>query len=219
MVLETTAGIGLNLSIFGWRVRPHGPESAVIPEPDADAPRRSISSLRLYIGGVVLLIVGLTALAIYQSYWVPKVIISSSMYPTLRKGEFVFVDCRRGQVFGLNDVVMLEDPERPDGPVTKRIIAREGQTVRWDGRRLAVGEAELTQVRPVAEVLAAEPDVSVGMNRPAVQVEVGPDEVFVLGDNWGKSYDSFDYGPVPVDRLIGVVRYVYWPFSQRRAVH
>ena len=185
---------------------------------DDRASRKRVSTARLLVGGVVLLLVGLVGLAIYQSYWVPKRVVSNSMFPTLRRGEFVFVDCRRGLLFKVNDVVMFDDPTAPGSHVTKRIIAREGQVVEWDGERLSVDGAELAQITPRIGTLESDKSLARKMDREARRLEVGPEEVFVLGDNWGRSYDSFDYGPVKRSQVLGVVRYVYWPLSVRRAV-
>jgi signal peptidase I len=40
---------------------------------------------------------------------------------------------------------------------------------------------------------------------------VPPGAVFVLGDDRWNSLDSRRFGAVPIDRLVGVVRGVWWP--------
>ena len=46
--------------------------------------------------------------------------------------------------------------------------------------------------------------------------ELGPDEFFVLGDRSTDSDDSRDFGAVPADHLLGVVRAIVSPFARRR---
>ncbi|HVS19763.1 MAG TPA: signal peptidase I, partial [Planctomycetota bacterium] len=41
-------------------------------------------------------------------------------------------------------------------------------------------------------------------------LRLGPDELFVLGDNASESLDSREYGPVPLDAVIGVPVAVVW---------
>ncbi len=45
---------------------------------------------------------------------------------------------------------------------------------------------------------------------------LGPDEVFLLGDNSSASRDSREWGPVPVADLVGRVRAIVWPWPRRR---
>jgi signal peptidase I len=43
------------------------------------------------------------------------------------------------------------------------------------------------------------------------EVTLGPDEYFVLGDNREASTDGRAFGPVGWDRIVGEVRFAYWP--------
>jgi type IV secretory pathway protease TraF len=45
-------------------------------------------------------------------------------------------------------------------------------------------------------------------------IRLGPDEIFVLGDNLSTSIDSRRMGPVKTSTLDGVVDFQYWPFSR-----
>jgi hypothetical protein len=42
-------------------------------------------------------------------------------------------------------------------------------------------------------------------------VQLGPEQIFVLGDNSPESLDSRDFGPVPLSRVLGRPTWVLWP--------
>ena len=43
---------------------------------------------------------------------------------------------------------------------------------------------------------------------------VREDRLWLLGDNSGRSVDSRDFGPVPVDRVRGRIVWRYWPLER-----
>src|SRR6266508_6156197 len=45
----------------------------------------------------------------------------------------------------------------------------------------------------------------------AHELTLGPDEYLVLGDHRDASMDGRTFGPVGRDRIVGVVRFAYWP--------
>lgn len=73
------------------------------------------------------------------------------------------------------------------------------------------------QVRPGRVVLARFPDGELVVKRAAYAVETfsGADGWYLLGDNPEQSVDSRHRGPVPSERLLGVVRARVWPPGRR----
>jgi signal peptidase I len=51
--------------------------------------------------------------------------------------------------------------------------------------------------------------VRLGPSRP--ELLLGPDQYLVLGDHQEASTDGRAFGPVGWDRIVGVVRFAYWP--------
>lgn len=96
-------------------------------------------------------------------------------------------DLKRG------DVVTFWSPVKPDKLVCKRITGLEGDVVTLDRKR-----------RPEDEMQARNWDVMAlaeGDEKGTVRVPWG--HVWVEGDNWRKSADSNNYGPVSFDQCIG----------------
>lgn len=50
-----------------------------------------------------------------------------------------------------------------------------------------------------------------GTQGVAAPLRLGPDELFVLGDNASESLDSREFGPVPLDAVVGLPEAVVWP--------
>jgi signal peptidase I len=79
---------------------------------------------------------------------------------------------------------------------------------------LAVAELRLTIERlTVARDLYYTAEGALGTGSP---VALGPDEIFVLGDNSSDSRDSRVFGPVRLEELAGRATMVLWPLSAAR---
>jgi signal peptidase I len=124
------------------------------------------------------------------------------MEPTLLPGDHVLVVryLLRGPRRG--DVVVFADGS-DEGSFIKRVIGLPGDSVQLAGGRVLInGEA-------FAEDAYAHPSES-----PSDTVHIVPrDHVFLLGDNRDHSFDSREFGFVPIGALVGRARLVYWSSS------
>lgn len=125
----------------------------------------------------------------------------SSMEPTLHSGELVIVSKVHYwfQEPQRKDVVFFHLPQDPDQDYIKRVIGVPGD-------RIDIADG---QVRVNGQVLD-EPYLAYPTLYSGSWV-IPPGSLFVLGDNRNNSSDSHEWGPVPLDYVVGKALLVYWP--------
>ena len=124
-----------------------------------------------------------------------------SMEPTFSSGEFVIVN-KLAYKYGdphYGDIIVFHYPRDPEQEYIKRIIGLPGDRI-----QIEQGQLFINQI-PFSEPYIAE--------APTYQSEwtVPEDSLFVLGDNRNESSDSHNWGPVPLDYVVGKAQIVYWP--------
>jgi signal peptidase I len=124
-----------------------------------------------------------------------------SMEPTLHDGEFVIVNklaYRFGEP-GHGDVIVFRYPRDPQQEYIKRVIGLPGDRV-----QIVNGEVYINDERIDEPYVASAP-------RYQTEWTVPDNNLFVLGDNRNNSSDSHNWGPVPMENVIGRALFVYWP--------
>ena len=124
-----------------------------------------------------------------------------SMEPTLHNGEFVIVNKLAYRLGTPNhgDVIVFRYPRDPEQEYIKRIIGLPGDRVRIVNGQVYVNDELINE-----PYIAAAP-------RYQSEWTVPEQSLFVLGDNRNNSSDSHNWGPVPMDYVIGKALFVYWP--------
>jgi signal peptidase I len=132
-----------------------------------------------------------------------------SMAPTLEDHDRLIVN---KLVYELGDprpgdIVMLYYPLNPDKMFVKRVIAREGDTVRIVDGRVYVNDVPLHDDYVPAEFRSHD--------------DWGPQVIqqgyyFVMGDHRNNSSDSRHWGFVPKKYIIGRVQLRWWPIPHAR---
>lgn len=178
----------------GLRPRPGAaPPAPTAPAPDPGRWRRTALVLLTAVALVILL---------RSTVATPVRIASSSMLPTLAKGDVVLVD--RGVAAGdlrRGDLVTFSRPG--DGRTTlKRVVGLPGERVVIKDSVLHVDGLAVEE--PWVDHAAID-----AYYTPTFEVPAG--SVFVLGDNRGNSEDSRTYGPVAASALQGRVLVRLWP--------
>ena len=172
--------------------------------PTAGARRPAFFSIVRVAGYVLAGAIFAVAIWFFLTYRI-GVIPSRSMEPTLKPGDQYLINIRayRHRLPKRGDIVVFRTP---DGEyLVKRVIGLPGETV-----TIVRGQVYING-RPLREPYLKE--------RPIVewpfQIRVPEGTVFVLGDNRNYSDDSRDFGPVPVETILGRAEYVFYPKSRR----
>ena len=126
-----------------------------------------------------------------------------SMEPSLHDGQFVVVNrlAYRWNDLQRGDIIVFHFPPDPNRRFIKRVIGLPGDVVSIHDGQVYANDQLLTE-----PYLAEEPLYH-------GEWRLTPSEVFVLGDNRNNSSDSQNWGPLPVDEIIGKAILVYWPLD------
>ncbi len=180
-------------------VESYGSDTA--QEPLAQPPENRLGFTKLLVDLIetillaVLLFIGINAVS-------ARIRVDGfSMLPTLQSHQYVLVN-RLAYKFSSHqtgDVIVFHYPRDPQQEYIKRVIGLPGDRV-----LIANGEVK------VNGQLISEPYIAAA---PLYQTEwtVPEDSLFVLGDNRNNSSDSHNWGPVPIDYVVGKAILVYWP--------
>ena len=136
---------------------------------------------------------------VFRTFMIP----SSSMHPTLKVGDRIFVN---------RFIYRFSDPERGDVIV----FIFPGDTKRDFIKRLVGLPGETVEIKNGAVIIDGVPVKEAGICKNTYYGAPGgtyvpPGSFYVLGDNSGNSRDSRYWGFVPEGNLMGKAFFRYWP--------
>ena len=185
------------------------------------------TSVRQFITYGLLLIVCLVLIFLLGGRGMRFFLVpSASMEPTLVPPEYLITFDQEEYTRG--DIVVVEDPMAPGSYLVKRIVGLEGDSLSIKGGALHINKS-----------YASEPYAAAPIQYMMDEYRVDAGEVFVLGDNRNASVDSHNWQAdvvlpgddgqmrrpavnpqgIPVELIVGKVRYVYLPLKRARIVH
>ncbi|MCC6618617.1 MAG: signal peptidase I [Chloroflexi bacterium] len=206
-----------------------------VPEADSDpsgAPaeseratsRRALGCAFEVIETLVLTL--LIYLVIHNFVAQPFEVQQSSMFPTIVDGEYILIDKLTPRFNGYNygDIIVFNPPSGSglgaDGvPFIKRVIGLPGDTISLENGRVFVTQPGGLPIRIEEPYVLRRDDGSTApTDCPRIDCPmrwiVGPNEVFVMGDNRPSSQDSRVFGPIEEDQILGRAWLRYFPLDR-----
>ena len=171
------------------------------------------STFLLYLHDIIYLLAIVMVLLLV--FFRIVVVSGSSMKNTLVDGDYLLLI---SNVFYRNpeqgDIVVISKDTFDDGaPIVKRVIATEGQYVRFDSGKVYVGDSpELEKMTMLEEDYISSPTISQDS-----WVQVGEGCIFVMGDNRSGSKDSRDpvIGQIDKREVLGKVIFLLLPGTDK----
>lgn len=145
----------------------------------------------------------------------PFLVSGASMSPNFQNGDYLLIDelTYRFRSPERGEVIVFRYPKDPATYFIKRIIGLPGERVEIKDNRITIFNKD----NPGGFVLAEAYLPSTFVTNGNEEVALGSGEYMMLGDNRSFSYDSRNWGPMPAQDIVGLVRLRLWPLSDLTA--
>lgn len=160
----------------------------------------------------VIVLAGITIGAVRYFIFKPFVVHGASMSPNFYENEYLIIDeiSYRFKEPARGDIVVLRNPHKKEEFFLKRVIGMPGE-------RIVVRDSQvfLAKDKDMTPIALQESYIPAREFTPgAVDITLGENEYYVMGDNRDASLDSRIFGPIHGDTIIGRVLLRGWPFSR-----
>ena len=156
-----------------------------------------------------IVFVGSLFIVVYLFILQPNQVKGASMEPTFETSDYIFTSkiTYKFRQPERGDVVVFKSPSNPDIEYIKRVIGLPGDTVLISNSEVYVDGKQLQEPYIAAKTNLWEG----GYAKDNVAISIPPGDIWVMGDNRPRSSDSREFGPIPIDTVIGQVLYRYFP--------
>ena len=145
----------------------------------------------------------------------PFFVRGASMEPAFYNGDYLIVDeiSYRLNAPARGDVAIFQFPDDISQYYIKRIVGLPGETIEVRDGFFYIQEVGEKEFKKISESYID------SLNTPGnLLVELQDDEVFVLGDNRMASYDSRQWGGLPLKYIVGRAWIRAWPFEAFKVI-
>ena len=173
------------------------------------------SSVGSFVSELLKIIVVALVIIIPVRYFIlqPFYVKGASMEPNFHDNEYLIIDelSYRLHQPHRGDVIVLRNPQLPSEFFIKRIIGLPG-----DQLQVTDGKVEITnQQHPGGSILDETAYLPKDRETSgSVQVTIGPNQYFVMGDNRPASLDSRSFGPIDRSEIVGRTAVRAWPLHK-----
>ncbi len=165
---------------------------------------------------VEVVAIAVVTVFVIRTYLVQPFLVSgASMEPNFSTGDYLIIDevSYRFREPSRGEAIVFRYPENPSVFYIKRVIGVPNERVIVHDGKVKIINMEHPQGFMVEEQYLNPSIRTMG----EIDEVLGKDQYFVLGDNRNYSYDSRNWGLLPKDNVIGVVRLRLFPFNELKA--
>ncbi|MCD6550276.1 signal peptidase I [bacterium] len=159
----------------------------------------------------IIMIASIIVVPVRYFLFQPFVVRGQSMEPNFHNGDYLIVDelSYRLRDPQRGEIVVFRSPIDPAAYYIKRIIGLPAETVIIKGGKITIYTSQ------GKEIDLNELDYLPSSSKTSgnLEVSLGKDQYFVLGDNRSASYDSRRFGPISREDIIGRVYLRAWPLE------